>query len=333
MNGSDAVDEARRLVVEALRDGQRFVAVTHEHPDGDALGSLVALTRSLRALGKDVVSLVGPDDLPVPREYSGLATDQLVTEVPADLAERTAVFLDCGNIDRAGVAAVREGAARIINLDHHHDNTRFGDIDLVDPDASCTAEILWDLLPDLGLEADRETAEALYVGLVTDTGRFMYENTRGRAHLMAADLLAAGVEPFPVYRKVYEGVPWSKLALLARALDRVRQEDEGRLTFTLVRREDYERTGAQDSDSEGIIDHLRTVAGTRVAAFARELPPDPDGGVRTKVSLRSADGRLDVSVIARAGGGGGHPQAAGFTTGLDEDELVAFLRGQVHALG
>ncbi len=324
------VDTARRLVLERLRDDERFLVVSHEHPDGDALGSVVALSRALRQIGKDVVAVLDAADLPVPREYRGLALETVTTTVPDDLEQRTAIYLDCGNADRMPVPGVREGARTVLNVDHHHDNTRFGDVDLVDPSASCTAEILWDLLPDLGVEPDRETAQALYIGLVTDTGRFMYGNTSTRSHLMAADLIACGVAPFDAYRRLYEGVPWAKLALLGRALERVRRELGGALTVVHLRRADYADTGAAESETEGIIDHVRTVAGTTVAAVARELPGDDDD-VRTKVSLRAADGTIDVSAIARAGGGGGHPQAAGFTTTMGEDELVRFLAEQVLA--
>jgi phosphoesterase RecJ-like protein len=332
MSTADVARDARRAVLDVLRTEHRFVVVTHEHPDGDAIGSLVGATRLLQGLGKDVVALISPLDLPLPREYAGLATIDLATEIPADLADRTAVFLDCGTVDRMPVGVVRTDARRILNIDHHHDNTRFGDIDLVDSDASSTVEIVWGLFHELDVPVDRETATALYVGLVTDTGQFMYENTAPSAHRMAADLFGLGVEPFPVYRTLYEGVPWAKLALLGRAIDRVRREEAGELTFALLRREDYASTGAVDTDSEGIIDHLRTVAGTRLAAVAREVQLDgPDAPVRTKVSLRSSVGGFDVSVIARAGGGGGHRQAAGFTTDLDEEGIVAFLCRELRA--
>jgi phosphoesterase RecJ-like protein len=324
MSTADVQRDARRTVLHLLRTEQRFVTVTHEHPDGDAIGSLVAATRLLQAMGKDVLAVVDPGDLPLSREYVGLATVDLETAVPDDLADRTAVFLDCGTLDRMPVGAVRTDARRIVNIDHHHDNTRFGDVDLVDSVASSTVEILWSLFRDLDVPLDLDSAKALYVGLVTDTGQFMYENTGERAHRMAADLIRAGVDPFPVYRSLYEGVPWSKLALLGRALDRVRREEAGQLTFALLRRDDYDAAGAEDTDSEG-----------RLAAVAREVldvPPTGPVQVRTKVSLRSSGSGIDVSAIARAGGGGGHPQAAGFTTDMGEDELVAFLCSKLHDL-
>jgi phosphoesterase RecJ-like protein len=181
----------------------------------------------------------------------------------------------------------------------------------------------------LGVEPTLNIAEALYVGLITDTGRFMYENTGPRAHLMAADLIEAGVDVHEIYRRVYEGVPYGKLALLARGLAKVARYDGGRLTVTELDAHDFAESGAEESYSEGVIDHLRAVEGTAVAALIRErISSDNDGRAR-KVSLRASDDRVDVSAIARTQGGGGHRQAAGFSTAMGWDELVAFLREEV----
>jgi phosphoesterase RecJ-like protein len=311
----------------ALRDGQRFVLVTHENPDGDALGSLVAMQGVLQALGKDTLMYIAANEFPLPYEYAFFQFDGLISDVPEDVERRTLVFLDCGNFDRN---AVDVSDVPIVNVDHHHDNTRFGSINHVVPEASCTAEIVWDLMQGLDVPLTQPIAEALYVGLVTDTGRFMYENTGPRAHVMAADLIEAGVDVHEIYRRLYEGVPEPKLALLTRALAAVERFDDGRLTIARLAREDFAATGAKSSFTEGIIDHLRSVEGTKVAALARELTGvNMDGS--SKVSLRATDGAVDVSVIARAQGGGGHRQAAGFATTMDRDELVAFLRDAVAA--
>jgi phosphoesterase RecJ-like protein len=197
-------------------------------------------------------------------------------------------------------------------------------------EASCTAEIVWDLMRALGVEVTQEIADALYVGLVTDTGKFMYENTGTRAHIMAAELIEAGVDVHEIYRRLYEDMPYSKLELLGRALANVRRYDDGRLTFTRLTRDDFRLAGAEESYSEGVIDHLRSVEGTKVAALSRELL-DEAGAGRKKVSLRATDGDVDVSAIARAGGGGGHRQAAGFATTLSDEELVGFLRNELAA--
>ncbi len=321
----------RERVLDAVRANDRFLLVTHENPDGDALGSLVAMHGVLRLLGKDAMMFIGGDEFPLPYEYRFFDLERgVVTEVPQDLQARVVVFLDCGNIDRAP-EALRDPGLRILNVDHHHDNTRFGTIDHVVPEASCTAEIVWDLMRSLGVDATPDIADALYVGLVTDTGRFMYENTGTRAHVMAAELIAAGVDVHAIYRRLYEGIPYAKLRLLALALASVRRFDGGSLTLSRITREHFTDAEAEDSYSEGIVDHLRGVDGTKVAALVRELMTNGDGVRRAKVSLRAADPDVDVSAIARAGGGGGHRQAAGFTTKLADDELVAFLRDALAA--
>jgi bifunctional oligoribonuclease and PAP phosphatase NrnA len=238
------------------------------------------------------------------------------------------VFLDCGNIDRMPVDFLREGHQHVLNIDHHHDNTRFGDVNLVVGHASCCAEILWDVARDLGVEVTSEIAHALYIALVTDTGKFMFENTTPKAHEMAADLLEAGVQPQEVHRKLYEGLPFARLQLLSRALNAVQRFDGGQLTLTHLTRDDFTHSNAVESDSEGIVDHLRGVEGTVVAMLVRELLEVPG---RRKVSLRATDKSIDVSVIARGFGGGGHRQAAGFTTDTPLDELVATVREQISA--
>jgi bifunctional oligoribonuclease and PAP phosphatase NrnA len=318
----------RDLILDELREASKLLVVTHENPDGDALGSLVAMQGILAAIGKDCLMFIDEREFPLPQEYRFFPLIGLVSEPPADLDERTVVFLDCGNLDRNPADAFRRPGIHLLNIDHHHDNTRFGTVNLVVPEASCTAEILWDLMAGLGVAPSRPVAEALYVALITDTGRFMYENTGRRAHLMAADLIDAGVDVHDMYRRVYEGVPYGKLALLARGLANVERYDNGKLTLTALTARDFRDSGAEESYSEGVVDHLRAVQGTAVAALVRDRIGNGQPGER-KVSLRASDGRVDVSAIARVQGGGGHRQAAGFSTELSHDELVAFLRDQL----
>jgi phosphoesterase RecJ-like protein len=281
----------------------------------------------LMALGKDSVTYMPAHEFPLPYEYRFIQLEGLTTEPPADLDERTLIFLDCGNIERTSAEALkREPDRLILNIDHHHDNTRFGSINHVDPHASCTAEMVWDLMHGLDVAVTEPIGDALYVGLVTDTGRFMYENTGPRAHEMAAELLAAGIDAHAVYRHLYEGIPQGKLDLLARGLSNVERFDGGLLTVTHLTRDDYRSAGADESYAEGVVDHLRSVEGTAVAALVRE---QLNGEPARKVSLRATDDRIDVSVIARALGGGGHRRAAGLSTDLGFDELVKFLREQV----
>ena len=320
----------RDAVLEELRDGQRFVLVTHENPDGDALGSLVGMHNVLRALGKDSVMFMSSDEFPLPYEYRFFDLEGLASVPPPDIDERTVIYLDCGNIDRNPLEIVKRDDTHIVNVDHHHDNTRFGTVNWVDDDASCTAELVWILMSSLGVEPTLTIAEALYVGLVTDTGRFMYENTGSRAHVMASELIDAGVDVAGVYKRLYEDMPFAKLELLSRGLSRIERYDDGALTIARLTRDDFRLAGAEESYSEGIIDHLRSIAGTKVAAMSRELLAEAANG-RKKVSLRATGDEVDVSAIARAAGGGGHRRAAGFSTELSDDDLVAFLRQQIAA--
>ena len=332
MSENGAGGASRDEVLAEIGSAEKLIVVTHENVDGDALGSLVAMQEILEALGRDSLMFIDAGEFPLPQEYRFFTLSGLVQAPPEDLEERTIVFLDCGNLERNPAEAFRQAggsALHIVNIDHHHDNTRFGTVNYVLPEASCTAEIVWDLMRGLGVEPTLQIAEALYVGLITDTGRFMYENTGPRAHLMAADLIEAGVDVHEIYRRVYEGMPFGKLALLARGLSKVARYDGGRLTVTELDAVDFAESGAEESYSEGVIDHLRAVEGTAVAALIRERISANGGGPARKVSLRASDERVDVSAIARAQGGGGHRQAAGFSTSLGHDELVAFLREEV----
>jgi phosphoesterase RecJ-like protein len=310
-----------------LRARDRFLLTAHEGPDGDALGSLLGMHQLLTQLGKDSVMFLGAKEFPLPIEYRFLPLEEVFHEPPADMADRTVVFLDCGNIDRMPVDFLTEGGNDIINIDHHHDNTRFGDFNLVDVDASCTAEIVYDLAVGFGATITKEMASALYVGLITDTGKFMYENTSAHTHRIAADLVEAGVDIDDTYRRLYEHVPIEKLRLVARALEGIQMHCEGRLVLSSITAADYAATGAGEEMTEGVIDHLRSIDGTKVAAVVRDL--GNRGRAARKVSLRSSEGDVDVSAIARKNGGGGHKRAAGFSTDLELDELVAFLSGEV----
>jgi phosphoesterase RecJ-like protein len=321
-----ALESEQDKVIAELREADRFLLTTHENPDGDALGSLLSMHWILEQLGKDSLMYMSPDEFPLPWEYRNWTFDaRLVGTPPDDVGERTIVFLDCGNIERMPVDFLQADGLHILNIDHHHDNTRFGTVNLVCPVASCTAEIVWRLAKELGAEITPRIADALYTGLVTDTGRFMYENTTPEAHRMAAELIEAGVEPHQVYRRLYEDLPLRRLHLLQRALASVERHDDGTITIAHLTKGDYEETGALETDSEGVVDHMRAVEGTAVAVLVRELLSEERVGMR-KVSLRATDTRVDVSRVAREFGGGGHPQAAGFSTAMPYPELVDRLR-------
>lgn len=313
-----------RTIADAIRSHDRFLLVTHENPDGDALGSVLATKLGLEQLGKDAVMyLFGR--VPLPAEYAFMDLAELRRDLPADVGERVVVALDCANIRRMGPeTGFLDATPAILNIDHHHDNSRFGHLNLIVPDASSTGEVLHDLFQELGVTITPDIAEALYIALVTDTGRFQYTNTTPKTLRLAADLVEAGANVHRVFQAVYETVAFAKLKLLARALDRARVYEGGRLIVSVLLRSDFEDVGAEEPFSEGIIDHLRAVEGADMVALIRE-PPTQDGPTR-RVSLRTTAEEIDVSAIARRSGGGGHHQAAGFSSELPIDEIASFIR-------
>ncbi len=314
-----------RKIADAIRSHDRFVVTTHENPDGDALGSLVAMTLALRELGKDAVMyLFG--EVPLPREYRFMALADLVRTLPNDVSKRVLVVVDAANESRLGPEhrQLLDEAPLVIDIDHHHDNSRFGDLNLIVPDASSTGEILRDVLAELGVDLTPLIAEALYIAIVTDTGRFQYANTTAKALRLAAELVEAGADVHRVFQGVYENVSFAKLKLLARALEHAQLLEGGRLVVSHLEKDDFELAGAEEPFSEGIIDSLRAVEGSEMAALIRE-PPTRNGPLR-RVSLRTTEQGLDVSAIARKSGGGGHKQAAGFPSEASVEEITEFIR-------
>jgi bifunctional oligoribonuclease and PAP phosphatase NrnA len=311
-------------VADAIRSHDRFLLVTHENPDGDALGSILALKLALDQLGKDsVMYLYG--DAPLPAEYSFMPLAELRRRLPEDWRDRVLIAVDCANESRIGPEPEPlEGAPLVLDIDHHHDNSRFGQLNLIVPNASSTGEVLRDLFGELGVDLSPEIAEALYIALVTDTGRFQYSNTTAKALRLGAELVEAGADVHRIFRGVYETVQFAKLKLLARALERAQIYDGGRLVVSYLLRGDFADIGAAEAYSEGIIDYLRAVEGADMAALIRE-PPRSDGPTR-RVSLRASNDELDVSAIARKSGGGGHRQAAGFSSDASVEEITDFIQ-------
>lgn len=314
----------------ALRANDRFIVTSHENPDGDALGSLLAMHLALVELGKDsVIVLVGETPLPAEYGFLDVVGAGLLRAIPDDHADRVLVAVDCAQETRLTDARLLD-APLVVNIDHHHDNTRFGGVNLVADGASSTAEVLADVFVELGLSLTAPIAEALYTGLVTDTGRFQYSNTTPKALHLAAELVNAGANPQRVFQAVYESMPFPKLKLLARALERASLHADGRVVISYLVRADFADVDALEPYSEGIIDVLRAVEGVELGALIRE-PPRDEGPTR-KVSLRSSTERVDVSAIARKSNGGGHRQAAGFSSDLPLDEVIAFIVAEFAAL-
>ncbi len=311
-------------VADAIRSHDRFLIVTHENPDGDALGSILAMKLALDQLGKDsVMYLFG--DAPLPAEYSFMSLEKLARELPDDAHERVLLAVDCANESRMGPdPSLLAEAPLVVDVDHHHDNTRFGAVNLIVPNASSTGEVLRDVFAELDVVLTPEIAEALYIALVTDTGRFQYANTTPKALRLAAELVEAGADVHRIFQWVYETVQFAKLKLLARALERAQIYDGGRLVVSYLVRSDFTDIGAAEAYSEGIIDYLRAVEGADMAALIRE-PPRSDGPAR-RISLRASTDELDVSAIARKSGGGGHRQAAGFSSDDSVEEITEFIK-------
>lgn len=314
-------------VAQRLRKEEQIIAVTHEAPDGDALGSVGAFLLMCERLGIPSAGYV-PGKAAFPAEYSFMPVlTTVVRGAPPTLkGKATVYFLDCANSLRGDADGFARDCVRV-NIDHHQDNPSYGDLNLVVPEASSTTAILHEIFKVGGFPVDEAVATALYVGLVTDTGRFQYSNTTPAAHRMAAELQDSGCDVNAVYRHVYESIPLPKMLLLQRMLARMERRLGGALVVSWLGGEDLLEAGANEGNTEGLIDTLRCLEGVRVAALARERKR---GAVlETKVSLRSTDGFVDVAEIAHSWGGGGHTRAAGFTSdepattvlGLLEDAL------------
>jgi len=313
-----------QAVAEALRAHDRFLLVTHENPDGDALGSIKATKLALESLGKDAeMYLYG--DAPLPVEYAFLALDDLRRELPPDAAERVLVALDCANEERMGPdPSLLQQAPLTLDIDHHHDNTRFGDVTLVVSDASSTGEVLRDVFAELDVELTPVIAEALYTAVLTDTGRFQYTNTTPKSLRLAAELVQAGVDFHRIFQELYESIDFIKFKLIGKAAERAQVFEGGRLVISWLERSDFTELGAAEAYAEGVIDSLRAIDGAEMVALIRE-PPRSDDAPARKVSLRASVDEIDVSAIARKSGGGGHRQAAGFSSDASVEEIADFI--------
>ena len=306
---------------------RRFTVTTHRKPDGDAAGSMIATARLLHGLGHDVIMwhVDGPG---LPDGLSWMLEDgeRVVAGPVADARERTLVSVDAATSHRVSDDDPTSLGSPIINIDHHHDDPAWGDLNLIDGGASSTAEMVVRVADALGVPIDHHLALPLYVGLVTDTGRFSYASTGAEAHRVAARLVDAGVDPGQVYRRVFEGIPLGDLRLQGRAVAGARSERDGRLVVSVITRDDLEASGGEDTD--GVVEALRSARGAVVAAVIREVA---DGEWR--VSTRASGDAVDVSAIAALEGGGGHRAAAGFTSRRPPEEIIALIGGAMAAQG
>ena len=303
---------------DALRAAGSVVVCAHVDPDGDAIGSVLAATLALRSLGVAALPTLA-DDAPVPTTYSFLPGCDMF--VPASDISEPDVFLavDTPSPARLGVAQGLADAARLVVVaDHHPDNRRFGDVELFDPRAAATGQIIWRLLRHLGVEPTADIARCLYVALMTDTGRFSYGNTNSRALRDAANMVIAGADPFASYDATYENRSPGSLRLLGLALSRVTLANEGRVAYSWVSEEDLVETGTTLPETENLVDAVRQLGGVDAVFLAKVV------GDHVRVSLRSKKG-ADVGAVARTLGGGGHAAAAGATLEGDLANALAAL--------
>ena len=312
-------------LLEAVRAGQAFVVTSHINPDGDAIGSSIGLARLLQSMGKKVQVWIRDE---TPRTYLPLVGSDAIhngdTPPPSFPEGYDGVLvLECPTLERSGLEdAITQ--LPLYNIDHHLGNANYGVVNWVDPEAPAVGCLVYRMARDLGQALDADAAMALYLALHTDTGNFRFSNTTAEAFDVAAELVRAGAAPDRVAHWLYESQPPSALRLLAEVLHTLKLYDDGRVATLRLERETALRVGATPSDTEGLIDYPRSIAGVEAVALVRDLE---DG--RVKASLRSR-GSVDVEKIARANGGGGHRNAAGFT--LPEPQPIHEVEEKVASL-
>jgi bifunctional oligoribonuclease and PAP phosphatase NrnA len=298
-----------QAIIDQLTRSRRVLLTTHTHPDGDAIGSLLALGLSLERMGNTIAMV---DDDPIPAIYRFLPEVARITRrVPSGIDFDAAVVLDCGSLQRVGT--VGEAVATIpmvINIDHHVTNEAFGALRLVDPDACATAEIIYRLIREMSVPIDKIVATAIYTGIFTDTGSFRFSNTNLEAFTICREMVTLGVDPYQVAKHVYGTYSLGRIKLLNMALDSIELAANGKMTIMTLSQEMLRETRTQPEDGDGLINYARRIEDVQVAALIQEINSGPPN--QYHVSLRS-DGSVDVARIAQARGGGGHASAAGFS--------------------
>jgi len=306
-----------REIPDILRSGDRFLVVTHVNPDGDAAGSLLGMHLALREMGKKSWPMVGEA---LPDLYDFLPGREDLILDPADVPETPdwIISVDAAEEKRiSGDIRRFRDSATLINIDHHPTDPGFGDINLVEPGATSTAELVFTVLKEAGYHLSLPVAKCLYSGLVTDTGCFRFAGVDSRTLSLAASLLDVGLDSYEITRYLFEEFPVTRLHLERLILERLEIVLDGRLILSTLYAEDFDRLGADFTDSEHLVNRLREVRGVEVAGLLTAMS---DKLIR--VSLRSK-GQVDVASIAASLGGGGHRRAAGIKSPLSLPELQA----------
>ena len=300
-------------IIKKIKNSSHLLIASHAEPDGDAVGSLIALGL---AIGKLNLKATLYNESPIPAVYRFLPSVQrIVRHVKKANTYDTAIVLDCGDISRIGEASLTVGQIPcLINIDHHISNTQFGNLQLIDTTACSTAEIVYRLIKTLAVPMDKEIATCLYTGILTDTGSFRFSNTNPAAFAISNEMAELGVEPYHVAQHVFGTYSLGRIKLLNLALDSIEISENGKLSMMTVTKNMMTDTGTQPEDVDGMINYARRIKDVKVAALIHEIQNgtgDSNNINRYHVSLRS-DGSVDVATIASSFGGGGHASAAGF---------------------
>jgi phosphoesterase RecJ-like protein len=291
-----------------LKDNDHFLVVNHVQPDGDATGSLLAVAHVLKALGKQF-TLVNEGSTPAKFRFLPLCNEIVnLSDQPLAQTFHCVITVDCGDFGRVGrVVDYIDKDADMLNIDHHPTNDGFGTTNLIRTDACATAEILYDLVQQMGLPISRDLGSCLYTGLLTDTGGFRYANTNSQVLRKASDLLEAGVSPSEIAERCLETIPSSYISLLKEVLPTLTMEFNGSVSSLSVSTDALLKSKASPEDTEGLISYARNIEGVEVGILYKQVDQET-----VKVSFRSKS-KVDVSVIAKDFGGGGHVRAAGCT--------------------
>ncbi len=310
-------------ILQLISRSQTIFIASHENPDGDAIGSTLALANALREMGKDVVAY---NRDPAPYEYTFLpGCDTLVSELDASRTFDAGFVLDAGDLSRAG-SWIRERCQSLVNMDHHPYSKDFGDIYYVDTEACATGVLIYRLLLAAGHKVSNEVATCIYTAILSDTGSFRYSNANPEAFQVAGEMVALGVDPWSIASGLYESQEEVRLRLLALALPTLRVSSCGLYASIAVTLDMYAATGAEESDTDRFINYPRSIRGVEVAIFFRQLSEN-----RYKISFRSK-GNVDVGALARAMGGGGHHNAAGATVEGTLESVLGWVYDRVAKL-
>ncbi|UCD90987.1 MAG: bifunctional oligoribonuclease/PAP phosphatase NrnA [Desulfobacterales bacterium] len=312
-------------IINLLRNSHHILVVAHNNPDGDAIGSLIALGLSLDVLNKKTTLY---NESPIPAVYRFLPSANRIVQHINNTHFDVAVILDCSDLKRIGDAASMVSKIPVIvNIDHHVTNTRFGHFQFIDTSACATAEIIYRFIKKMGVPINKDIATSIYTGILTDTGSFRFSNTNRLAFEICQEMVEVGVDPYDIAKQVYGTYSLGRIKLLNLALDSIEITNNGKLSIMTLTQDMFDKTHTRHEDVEGFINYARNIEDVKITALIKEScnSKGDKGGVNTfHISLRS-NGTVDVASIASTLGGGGHPNAAGFSTESTLSDIKSIL--------